>query len=314
MKPKIRIGILGIGAVGGYFGGRLEQKFADSDAVEIVFIAKKEAATIIKEHGLKLLTPNAEQLIYPRIVVSDPDAIGKLDYLLCTVKSYDLDASLLALKQSISDTTVILPLLNGVNAKERISKIYPEAQVLDGCVYIVAKRIAPGTVEVTGALSSLFFGSDYVSPARLNELAGLLEAEGIDSQLSDHIMELLWEKFIFVSPLASLTSYLNLPIGPILESDVHTTTLKQMVTEVSEIAKKRGIVLPNIVDITMNKIGALPYHATTSMHNDFLKKGKTEFESLTEFVIVSGLTLGVATPKYDQIMASYSSWKLHYLV
>jgi len=314
MRRKTCLGVLGIGGVGGYFGGRLAQKFAGSDDVEVIFITKVETAAVIKNHGLTLFTSDTESFIYPDLVTGNAAEVGKLDYLICSVKSYDLETSLLNLKDSISEETVILPLLNGVNAKERILKIYPFAQVLDGCVYIVAKLIAPATVQVTGAMKSLYFGSDNVSDLRLSELAAILNAEGIESHLSKNIKQLIWEKFVFVSPLASLTSYLNLPIGPILENDDYKNILKQLVTEVADIAEANDILLPNIVEVTMTKIAAMPYNATSSMHNDFFKKGRTEFEALTEFVIVSGLRLGIPTPGYDQIMSSYSSWKLHYLL
>ncbi len=314
MSRKIRLGVLGIGGVGGYFGSMLAQKYADSNEVEVVFITKESTAAIIKNNGLKLFTSDTESLIYPKFVIGEPSEVGTLDYLICSVKSYDLEASLKTVKNSISKETVILPLLNGVNARERILKIYPFAQVLDGCVYIVAKLIATATVQVTGAMKSLYFGSDNVSDLRLSELAAILNAEGIESHLSKNIKQLIWEKFVFVSPLASLTSYLNLPIGPILENDDYKNILKQLVIEVADIAEANDILLPNIVEVTMTKIAAMPYNATSSMHNDFLKKGRTEFEALTEFVIVSGLRLGIPTPGYDQIMSSYSSWKLHYLL
>lgn len=312
MKKKIRVGVVGIGAVGGYFGGMLAQKYISSDNVEIVFITKAATAAVIKDYGLTLLTPDGEFIVYPSLVTSDPDEVATLDYLICAVKSYDLEESLLALKDSITDETVILPLLNGVDAKERIQMIYPSAQLLEGCVYIVAKLVAPATVQVSGGMQSLFFGSDAVLPQKRKELAKLLNIEGIESFLAPNIEKLLWEKYVFVSPLATMTSYLNLPIGAILKNEQHTVLLRQLVTEVTSIAEAIGILLPNIFKITMTKITALPYSATTSMHNDFLKGGKTEFLTLTEYVIISGLRLGVPTPGYDLIMSTYSQWKLGY--
>ncbi|MFA6273886.1 MAG: 2-dehydropantoate 2-reductase [Candidatus Paceibacterota bacterium] len=312
MNKKIRVGVLGIGGVGGYFGGMLAQKYVSSDSVDIVFITKEATVAVIKDHGLMLLTSDGEFFVYPDFVTSDPDEVGTLDYLICAVKSYDLEESLLALQPCITDETVILPLLNGVDAKERIQMIYPSAQLLEGCVYIVAKIIAPATVQVIGSMHSLYFGSASVSLKKQNELAGILTAEGIDCSLFPNIEQLLWEKFIFVSPLATVTSYLNLPVGTILENEKHAALLRQLVTEAASIAEANSILLPNIFKITMTKIAALPYNATSSMHNDFLKGGKTEFQTLTEYVIISGLRLDVPTPGYDLIMSTYSQWKLGY--
>lgn len=313
MNTKIRIGILGIGGVGGYFGGKLAQKYATSKSVEIVFITKTATATIIKEHGLTLLTPTLEYFAYPDLVASTSNEVGTLDYLICAVKSYDLEESLLSLKSCITEKTIILPLLNGVDARERTLEIYPANQVLDGCVYIVAQLVAPATVQVKGDLHSLYFGSATVSMEKQSEFAAILSVDGIDCYLSCNIEQLLWEKFVFVSSLATLTSYLNLPIGSMLENEEYATLLRELVSDVASIAESNGILLPNIVEITMKKIFALPYSATSSMHNDFLKGGKTEFQTLTEYVIISGLRLGVPTPAFDFIMSTYSHWKLKYV-
>lgn len=314
MKTKIRIGILGIGAVGGYFGGRLAQKYATSDSVEIVFITRASTECIIKNYGLTLLTSDSEDFVYHNLVTSDLNKVGVLDYLICAVKSYDLEESLLSLKSSISDNTVILSLQNGVDTKERIQKIYPTIEVLEGCAYIVAKLVAPATVQVMGKMHSLYFGSPTVSAKRQNELADILNADGIDCYLLPNIRQLLWEKFVFVSSLATLTSFLNLSIGPILEDENHRTKLRQLVTEAANIANRNTVLLPDIVEITMKKFTTLNYDATSSMHNDFLKGRKTESQILTNFIVVSGLRLGVPTPEYDSIMATYLQWKMDYVL
>lgn len=312
MKVKIRIGVVGIGGVGGYFGGKLAQKFEGHDGVEIIFFTKAVAANIIRKHGLTLLTSDAEEFAYPSLVTSNPDEVGILDYLICTVKGYDLEESLLALKNSISENTIFLPLLNGVNAKERIERIYPSASIMEGCVYVVAKLTAPATIQILGNMHSLYFGSATVPIIKQRELASLLKADGIDSYLSPNIEQLLWEKFIFVASLATLTSYLNLPVGAILKNKKHAAFLEQLVSEVTAVAAAKGVVLPNITEITMTKIAALHPDATSSMHNDFIKGSRTEFQTLTEYVVISGLRLRVLTPGFDMVMATYSQWKLAY--
>src|SRR3989344_4396093 len=111
MPKKTKIAIHGIGAVGGYFGGLLAEKYLNSEEIEIIFIARERSAKVINEKGLKIITPDSEKIIFPHLVTNNPEEIGQIDYLICSVKSYDLAESLIPLKDCIHSHTVILPLL-----------------------------------------------------------------------------------------------------------------------------------------------------------------------------------------------------------
>ena len=116
---KTRIGILGMGGVGGYFGGLLAKAYAKSDSIEIVFIARRETQKTIAQDGLKIILDESEMTVFPSIVSDDSKIIGKLDYLICATKTYDIEESLLSFKTNITKNTIILPLYNGVDAPER---------------------------------------------------------------------------------------------------------------------------------------------------------------------------------------------------
>ncbi len=112
--------------------------------------------------GLKLITPEFEKKIFADVYTSDSLNIPPLDFLFCAVKSYDLEESLTNLKSGITKNTIILPLQNGMDAKERIAKIFPDNPIIQACVYLVAQITEPGVVKVTGAMRKLYFGSDEV--------------------------------------------------------------------------------------------------------------------------------------------------------
>lgn len=304
MSKKTRIGVLGIGAVGGYFGGLLAEKYLNSNDVEIIFIAREKSAKIIKEKGLKIITPTEEKIVFPHLAASNEKDIGQLDYLICCVKSYDLEESILLYKDCIHSKTVILPLLNGVNATEIIHSILPKANVWNGCVYIISRLTEPGVITEGGKIHSLYFGSKN-KDSRLKEFDSLLKEAGIDVHLSENINQTIWEKFIFISVVASLTSYLNLPIGPILENDAHRKLANLLLNEIKAIADAKKIQLPNnIIEKTIATMERMPYDTTSSMHSDFKKGGKTEYRSLTEYVIKQGKDLNVKTPEYAKIFES----------
>ena len=299
---KTRIGILGLGGVGGYFGGLLAKTYFKSDEVEIIFIARGETQKAITENGLKVITDDLETVVYPKLVSNNPDEIGKLDYLICATKTYDIEESLLSLKKCITLKTVVLPLYNGVDAPERIKKIFPENEVLQGCVYIISMIISPGTIRKIGFYEKLFFGSKTIPISKLEELQLIFKNAKIESYLVENIEETVWEKFIFISALASATSYLNQNIGEILINKKSKEIYVALLYEIEAVAKAKGLQLPtDIVDQTIIKLEKSPKNATSSMNRDLLAGNKTEVTSLTQFVVNEGLKYGVKTPLYEKI-------------
>lgn len=299
---KTRIGILGLGGVGGYFGGLLAKEYHKSDAVEIIFIARGETKKAIQESGLKIVTDDSEIIVFPDLVSNNPDEIGVLDYLICATKTYDIEESLLSLKNCIKPETVILPLYNGVDAQERIQKLYPKVEVLQGCVYIISMIFSPGTIRKIGFFEKLFFGSKTASFSKLEELNLILQKAKIESYLVEKIEETVWEKFIFISALASATSYLNQNIVQILSNSESKITYIELLHEIEDVARAKGLKLPHdIVGQTIVKLEKSPKEATSSMHRDLLAGKNTEALSLTQFVVNEGKKHGVKTPLYEKI-------------
>jgi 2-dehydropantoate 2-reductase len=305
---KTRIGILGMGGVGGYFGGLLAKAYAKSDSVEIIFIARGGTQKTITQSGLKIILDESEMTVFPSIVSDDPKIIGKLDYLICATKTYDIEESLLSIKKNITKNTIILPLYNGVDAPERISSLFPDNEVLQGCVYIVSMIVSSGIIKKMGIYEKLFFGSATAPIASLNKLQTIFKKASIESYLVDDIEETVWEKFIFISALASATSYLNQNIGEILDSQSSRGVYVSLLNEITMIAAVKGLNLPaDIIMQTILKLEKTPHDATSSMHRDLMAGRKIELFSLTEFVVNEGLKYEIETPTYQMVLDKLSS-------
>ncbi len=300
---KKRIGILGIGGVGGYFGGLLAMAYLDSDTIEIVFIARGDTQNAISKNGLKITTDTTESIVIPNLISNNPAEIGTLDMLICATKTYDIENSLVSIKQCINSETIILPLLNGVDSTERIQILFPDNIILQACVYIVSMIESPGIIKKIGSYEKLFFGSTTVSISKLQELQSIFINAKIESYLVDNIEETIWEKFIFISALASATSYLNQNIGGILNNPINKELFTLLIKEITAVALAKGINLPkDIVNNTIIKLEKSPQDNTSSMHRDVLAGNNTEVKSLTEYVVVEGLKYKVLTPVYQQIL------------
>ncbi len=302
MSEKYRITVLGIGGVGGYFGGKLAEHFAGSNDVEIIFIARGKSAKAIKDNGLKIITPEGEQIVRPNLVSDNPSEIGKIDlFILCT-KAYDLAESIEKYKSCLNDETIILPLLNGVNHAETVQKILPDSVVWNGCVFIVARLIEKGIVKIDSEIRLLQFGSNNAEKSKLEKVGNIFKSAGIQTELSNDIDKTIWEKFIFISSLATLTSHLDKTKGEIIDSPENLQTLIDLIAEVSDLARAKKInVAENIEEITLEKIKKAPSSSTSSMHADFAKKGRTELETLTGFVVKESQKLSLSVPTYEKL-------------
>ena len=305
---KTRIGIIGTGGVGGYFGGLLADKYYNSDTVDIIFIVRPKTEKIIREKGLKLTTPEFEKVIFPIFVSSNPDEIGELDYVICTTKSYQLEESILPLKKCITPETIIIPVLNGVDSKGKIESWFPQNEVLFGCVYLVSRQIEPGVILKTGNMHSFHFGSSTAPIHKLSKLESILKEASIECYLTETIQKTIWQKYMFISSIASLTCYLNKSIGEIFENKEWTKMLTNLLQEVHSVAIANKIdISENIVEITLQQMKTLPYESTSSMHSDFQKGNLTEFESLTEYVSFLGQKLNVKTSTFDLILTTFKN-------
>lgn len=296
---KTKILIAGIGGVGGYFGGVLAKQYFNSNEIEVCFFARGQHLDEIQKNGLKILSNKDEFIANPKIATDNPNEIGIVDLIIVCTKSYDIENIIKQLKPCINQKTFILPLLNGVDNKEKIQILLPENTILDGCVYIVSRLKKPGIVEKIGNIQTLYFGKDNFINDQLEYFRYIFNNANIEATLSQNISSIIWEKFIFISPTATATTFLDKNIGEIV-SENHIETITKLIQEVKQIAKAKNIdIAENITEITINKLKSLPFDATSSMHTDFKNKESfNELKSLTKYVIEQGIKYNIETPTY----------------
>ena len=300
-KP-IKIVIAGIGGVGGYFGGKLAKHFENNNEVAIIFYARGENEKAIRANGLQVESGIGNFIARPALITSKASEIGIADFLILCTKSYDLEQTLLQLFPCIDHSTMILPLLNGIDSNQKIKDIFPENEVAEGCVYIVSRLVKPGVIKQMSDRRLLFFGSKTVSSEKLHQLENIFKQAGIDARLPDDIQQTIWEKFLFISPLATATSHFDASVGLVLSNPQHRAILLLLLAELKKIAESKQIHLSdNIIEKILEKMGSLPFDITSSMHTDFENKKPTELDSLTGIVVKLGQQLNVATPTYERL-------------
>lgn len=278
------------------------KQYAESADVEVVMIARGKSKTVLKSDGIKIITPDAEFVVQPGLVSDDAKEIGLLDLLIVCTKTYDLESALMNMLPVISNDTYILPLVNGVNAKETIRQICTTGKILNGFVYIVASLAAPGIVKVSGKGHSLNLGSTDETVDEIQKIWDTLKSAGINAVVHENIVKAQWEKFFFISTMATITSYLDTGIHGIADEEKNRQLWKELLNELKNVATLMEIPYDtDIINITLAKGDALPPEATTSMYRDYKNGNRTEIESLTGYVVREANDRGVPIPLYTKM-------------
>ncbi|MEN7551915.1 2-dehydropantoate 2-reductase [Rapidithrix thailandica] len=296
-----KIGIAGLGGVGGFIGAPLVKTYKEKEDVQVIFICRGETKERIRQKGLTFESNGVIETVFPGMASDDPAEIGTLDVLLIACKSYSLASLLEEYKGCIGENTVIIPLQNMVNAKEVIQQTLPgRGKVLEGCIYVVSNVKEKGYILHAGGPGKIFIGGE--KQEEYAWLVELLRKGGLDITYEEEIKKVLWKKFLFLSPVASVTSAFQVTFGQLLENEELMKTLDGLMREVQLLAQAKNISLSND-DITNLKtlLTQFPYESKSSLQLDFEKHNRTEKAFLVDYVIETGKQYGMDTPYYERI-------------
>ena len=144
--------VLGAGAVGGYFGGRLADAGRD-----VTFLVRPARAALLSAQGLKVSSPLGDFTVKPQLATADTLS-GAYDLIILTAKHYDLDQAIEAVRPAVGPRTAVLPLLNGLVHLERLSQAFGGEKILGGVAYVGASLQPDGSIRHHNRLSGIAFG------------------------------------------------------------------------------------------------------------------------------------------------------------
>jgi 2-dehydropantoate 2-reductase len=210
----MRILVVGAGAIGGYFGGRLLQAKRD-----VSFLVRERRAAELRADGLVIKSPNGD------VTLADPPALlasqlsEPFDLILLSCKAFDLDDAMASFAPAVGPTTAILPLLNGMAHLEALDARFGRAQVLGGQCVIAAMLDAKRHVVQLAPMNAITFGErDGTLSDHIRAISQALSGAGFEVQPSDAIAQEMWEKWVFLATLAAVTCAMRAPVGVILAS------------------------------------------------------------------------------------------------
>jgi 2-dehydropantoate 2-reductase len=308
----MNIAVIGIGGVGGYYGGKLTQLLNDDNDLKIFFIARNQHLNEIKRGGLILDTDDGQMICFPTLATDNISELPQIDFCLLCVKSYDLVSVLIQLKPKITNKTMILPLLNGVDIYERIRAIIQNGIVFPACVYIGTHIEKPGKVVQRGGAGKIIFGKDPQNSCVDPALFDFLQKSKIKYNWTDDPSAEIWGKYIFIASFGMVTAYSNKTIGEVLQSEMLSRYVKNIITEIYQIALAKQILLPQtIVDDSYMRGNRFPYDAKTSFQRDYENKDKPDERDIFGGAIIRmGEQLGIKTETTKMIYDSIQKNKI----
>lgn len=302
----MRIVVMSAGAVGGYFGGRLAASGQD-----VVFVARGAHLEALKREGLRIESAQRGDLHLPNVTTTDSLAgLSPADLVLFAVKLWDTDAAIAAIRPVVGDETRVLTLQNGVESTDKLAAAFGTGRVWGGTAHISASIARPGVIRHIGTLQAMQMGTLDGAPSdQLRRFATACEKAGLGAEVSDRIVPLIWEKFIYLVALSGVTAVTRLPIGAIREDPEVWALYTEALAEAAAVARARGIAIaPDAEDTIVRFVRGLPSEMKASMLFDLEQGRPLELPWLSGAVVRLGAALGVDTPLHRFI---WRALKLH---
>jgi 2-dehydropantoate 2-reductase len=300
----LKILVAGIGGVGGFLGAALAAGAELKHNAEIYFLSRGENLRRIAQDGITVERNSSVLKAHPASISDNTLGFPKMDIVIIACKSYDLESVCRTIDNCVDGNTLIIPVLNGIGHEKTVNKILPDVHSLAACIYIVAVLNGPGHIVVSGNRQKFYVELLQGYEDRLYQLQEMFKEAAVHMELIREIKPVIWEKFVFISPLATLTSAIGAGKSRIAGDPALMNTLRGLMHEVLSVADANQAGLPDdIFDHLMNSFYAVPDGNSTSMERDFSIGKKTEMEVLTAFVIHEADKHGIEVPLYRELYA-----------
>lgn len=233
----MRILVVGAGATGGYFGGRLLQHGRD-----ITFLVHSARAATLAQTGLVIHSPAGDATLPSPPVVRAFDLHATYDLILLSCKAYGLAAAMTDFAPAVGTQTAILPLLNGMQHLDLLDQRFGATQVLGGRCMIAATLDEDGAVQHLNRTHALTFGERDAGapPERMQALTRLLSEAGFDAHPSASILQDMWDKWLFLTALAGITCLMRAPVGAIVAAPGGAAAALALLEECRAVAERAG--------------------------------------------------------------------------
>ena len=300
----MRFLVLGAGAVGGYFGGRLAEAGRD-----VTFLVRPPRAAALAEHGLKVESQLGDFQVPVKTVTADRVG-GPYDIVLLTAKHYDLDAAIEAVRPAVGPNTAVLPLLNGLVHLDKLEAAFGPERVLGGVAYVGAVLQPDGSIVHVNRLSGIAQGERAGGISeRTKAIAAEFAGTPVSVPVNENILQEMWEKFFMMGAMAGMNCLFRGTIGEIVATQDGRALMLAALGECRAVAKAAGYEprrqARERVETMLTEPGSVN---SASMRQDLEAGRRTEADAIVGDMLRRARDFGLATPL---LSAAYCALQVH---
>jgi len=288
----MRILVLGAGAIGGYYGGRLVESGAD-----VTFLVRPRRAQVLAERGLVVRSALGDIERKVKTLLAG-DLREAFDLVLLSCKAYDLDDAIEAIVPAVGPRSAILPLLNGINHMAVLSGRFGAERVLGGACGIGVVLEPSGDIRHVGNTEWLTFGEvSGERSARCDAIAKIFAASKINATLADDIIQEMWDKFVMLASLAASSTLTRANVGEMLTAPLGEWLVLEALRECQAVATGDGHPpTAAAIERTRKMLTTRGSPFTASMQRDLVAGGATEGDHIIGDLVRRAEKRGIDVP------------------
>ena len=297
-----KIAVIGIGGVGGYIAGLLAKAYP-----HVTMVARGARAESIRKKGLVLHSDYKGEIVAkPERVIPIQD-MGQQDYIFICVKNYSLAEVCESIRDMVTDNTVIIPVMNGVDPGENIRRLVGKGTVVDSLIYTVAFANEDFSISQQDTFTWLCIGikdADERQQKKVAEVAGILKGADIDYKDQGDIEVEIWRKYILNCAFNVMTAFYDNTIGELRRDPVKAQQYEKLVWEAASVGQAKGVALTDEhINEVIHKFRYVHAdNATSSLQRDFrIRRKQTELETFSGYIVKEAKRLGVSIPLSEKI-------------
>jgi len=288
----MRILVLGAGAVGGYFGGRLAEAGRD-----VTFLVRAPRAAALAEKGLKVDSALGDFQVPVKVATADRVG-GPYDLVILTAKHYDLDTAIDTIRPGVGPGTAVLPLLNGLVHLDRLDAAFGPDRVLGGVAYVGAVLLPDGSIRHVNRMSGIAFGE---RGGGISERAKAIEQQfgntPVAAPANDNILQEMWEKFVMMGAMAGMNCLLRGNVGEIVATEDGEALMVEALRECQAVAEAAGFApRPQARERVQGLLTERGSVNSASMRQDLEAGRRTEAAAIVGDMLRRARHFGVPTP------------------
>jgi 2-dehydropantoate 2-reductase len=292
----LKIAVIGVGGVGGYFGGKLAKA-----GVDTVFVARGATLDALRSKGLQVDSVGGDFVVEQVNATDDPSRVGPVDAVIFATKAWQIPEAAEKAKPLIGKETIAVPLENGMEAPDQLAQAFGREHVGGGLCGIVSYIVAPGHIKHAGIDPFVMFGElDNARTPRIERLRQTFEKAGIKADIPPDIHRSMWSKFLFIAPMSAIGALTRLPIGAWRSIPETRAAAVRALEEMTAVAAARDIDLGgDAIQRTLERYDNMASDSTSSLQRDIMEGKPSELEAQVGAIVRMGRQAKIATPIFE---------------